>query len=187
MNNICKDKMYCDGKNSDTRVASQSAMAMIAKSLLTTLAPILTYTMNELVQYAPKVVSDGVESIFDMPKYKLPVIEMNLNEEHLLNAKSKFAEIKDKLHKEKIIKSTLELVIYTNSDEILALDSTIAEDWFVVSKVIKNAEEDSLGSFEIDGKLFEIYKASKNKCPRCWKYRALEINTLCKRCYEVVN
>ncbi|MGK0256556.1 MAG: isoleucyl-tRNA synthetase, partial [Arcobacteraceae bacterium] len=29
---ICKDKMYCDGKNSDTRVASQSAMAMIAKS-----------------------------------------------------------------------------------------------------------------------------------------------------------
>ncbi|MGK0256239.1 MAG: isoleucyl-tRNA synthetase, partial [Arcobacteraceae bacterium] len=121
------------------------------------------------------------------PKYKLPVIEMNLNEEHLLNAKSKFAEIKDKLNKEKIIKSTLELVIYTNSDEILALDSTIAEDWFVVSKVIKHTEEDALGSFEIDGKLFEIYKANKEKCPRCWKYRALEVDTLCKRCDEVVN
>ena len=81
--------MYCDGKNSDTRIASQSAMAMIAKAFLTTLAPVLTYTMNELVQHAPKVITDGVESIFDMPKYKLPEIELNLNEEHLLNAKSK--------------------------------------------------------------------------------------------------
>ena len=184
---ICKDKMYCDAKNSDTRIASQSTMAMIAKSLVTTLAPILTYTMNELIQHAPKVVTDGVESIFDMPKYKLPEIEMNLNEEHLLNAKSKFAEIKDRLNKEKIIKSTLELVIYTNSEEILALDSRIAEDWFVVSKVIKDKEDYTLGSFEIDEKLFEIYKASKEKCPRCWKYRALEVDALCKRCDEVVN
>ncbi|MGB3750134.1 MAG: isoleucine--tRNA ligase [Arcobacteraceae bacterium] len=184
---ICKDKMYCDGKNSTTRMASQSAMAMIAKTFLTTLAPVLTYTMNELVQYAPKVITDGVDSIFDMPKYKLPEIELSLNEEHLLNAKSKFAEIKDKLNKDKVIKSTLELVIYTNSEEILALDSTIAEDWFVVSKVIKHKEDNALGSFEVDGKLFEVYNASKHKCPRCWKYRADDEDALCKRCDEVVN
>ena len=134
--------MYCDGKNSDTRIASQSAMAMIAKAFLTTLAPILTYTMDELVQYAPAVITDGKTSIFDIEKYRLPEIELNLNEEHLLNAKSKFAEIKDKLNKEKVIKSTrLELVLYTNSEEILALNSTIAEDWFVVSKIVTIQEE----------------------------------------------
>jgi len=184
---ICKDKMYCDGKNSETRIASQSAMAMIAKTFLTTLAPILTYTMNELVQHAPKVITDGHESIFDMPKYKLPEITLALNEEHLLNAKSKFAEIKDKLNKEKIIKSTLELVVYTNSEDILNLNSTIAEDWFVVSKLVTTKEEASLGSFEIDGKEFEVYKASEHKCPRCWKFRSTEIDTLCQRCDEVVN
>ena len=184
---ICKDKMYCDGKNSDTRIASQSAMAMIAKAFITTLAPILTYTMNELVQYAPKVITDGVESIFDMPKYRLPEVEVNLNEEHLLNAKSKFAEIKDKLNKDKVIKSTLELVIYTNSEEILALDATIAEDWFVVSKVVSTKEENILGSFEVDGKEFEVYQASSEKCPRCWKFRATKEDALCPRCNEVVN
>ncbi|MEA3512327.1 MAG: isoleucine--tRNA ligase [Campylobacterota bacterium] len=184
---VCKDKMYCDGKNSDTRVASQSAMAMIARAFLTTLAPILTYTMDELIKYAPKVISDGYESIFDMPKYILPEVKSELNEEYLLNAKSKFAEIKDKLNKDKVIKSTLELVIYTNSEEILALDSTVAEDWFVVSKVIKHTEDDCLGSFEVDGKNFEIYKASKEKCPRCWKYRAKDENSLCSRCDSVVN
>ena len=184
---ICKDKMYCDGKNSDTRIASQSAMAMIAKAFLTTLAPILTYTMDELVQYAPAVITDGKTTIFDIEKYKLPEIELNLNEEHLLNAKSKFAEIKDKLNKEKVIKSTLELVVYTNSEEILALDSTIAEDWFVVSKIITTQEENSLGSFEVDGKQFDIYKASEHKCPRCWKFRATQEDALCQRCDEVVN
>jgi len=184
---ICKDKMYCDGKNSDTRMASQSAMAMIAKAFLTTLAPILTYTMNELVQHAPKVITNGVDSIFDMAKYKLPEVEVSLNEEHLLNAKSKFAEIKDKLNKDKVIKSTLELVIYTDSEEVLALDSTIAEDWFVVSKVIKHKEDNVLGSFEVDGKSFEVYNANKHKCPRCWKYRSSQEDTLCKRCDEVVN
>ncbi|RLA77724.1 MAG: hypothetical protein DRG78_16715 [Epsilonproteobacteria bacterium] len=184
---ICKDKMYCDGKNSPTRIASQSAMAMIAKAFITTVAPILTYTMNELIEHAPKVITDGVESIFDMPKYVIPEITLDINEEHLLNAKSKFAEIKDKLNKEKIIKSTLELVIYTNSETILELDSTIAEDWFVVSKVMKSSEEGALASFEVDGKAFEVYKGSKEKCPRCWKFRAKEENALCPRCEEVVN
>jgi isoleucyl-tRNA synthetase len=184
---ICKDKMYCDGKNSDTRIASQSAMAMIAKAFLTTLAPILTYTMNELVEYAPTVVTDGKTSIFDIDKYVIPEIELNLNEEHLLNAKSKFAEIKDKLNKEKVIKSTLELVLYTNSEEILALNTTIAEDWFVVSKIITKHEENSLGNFEVDGKQFDIYRASEHKCPRCWKFRADKEDALCQRCDEVVN
>ncbi|MEA2019809.1 MAG: isoleucine--tRNA ligase [Campylobacterota bacterium] len=184
---ICKDKIYCDGKNSDTRIASQSAMAMIAKAFLTTLAPILTYTMDELVKHAPKVITNGVESIFDMEKYVIPKIELELNEEHLLNAKSKFAEIKDKLNKEKIIKSTLELVIYTNSEDILALDSTVAEDWFVVSKVMKSKEEGAIGSFEVDGKQFEVYHGNKAKCPRCWKFRAKDEESLCSRCNEVVN
>ncbi|MEA2049202.1 MAG: isoleucine--tRNA ligase [Campylobacterota bacterium] len=184
---ICKDKMYCDGKNSDARVASQSAMAMIAKAFLTTLAPILTYTMDELVQHASKVITDGCDSIFDMTKYKLPEIELNLNEDHLLNAKSKFAEIKDKLNKEKVIKSTLELVIYTNSEDILSLDSTIAEDWFVVSKIVSTNQSESLGSFEVDGKTFEVYKAQEHKCPRCWKFRAEEEEQLCSRCDSVVN
>jgi isoleucyl-tRNA synthetase len=162
-------------------------MAMIAKSFLTTLAPILTYTMDELVKHAPKVITNGAESIFDMEKYVIPEIKLDLNEEHLLNAKSKFAEIKDKLNKEKVIKSTLELVIYTNSEVILALDSTVAEDWFVVSKVMKNSEEGAIGSFEVDGKQFEVYHGSKEKCPRCWKFRAKEVNSLCSRCNEVVN
>jgi isoleucyl-tRNA synthetase len=183
---ISKDKMYCDAKNSKTRLATQSAMAMIAKAFITNLAPVLTYTMDELVQHAPEVICEGAKTIFDMPKYFIPKIELDLNEEHLINAKNKFAEIKDRLNKEKVIKSTLELVIYTDSKDILALDSTVAEDWFVVSKVIKHQEDDLIDSFEVDGAKFEVYHAAKSKCPRCWKYRSKDENSLCPRCSEVI-
>ena len=184
---VCKDKMYCDAKDSFTRVASASAMAMIARAFITMLAPVLTYTMDELVQHAPAVIKGDVEDIFDMPKYYLPEVESKLNEEHLLEAKSKFAEIKDKLNKDKTVKSTLELVIYTNSKDILSLDSTIAEDWFVVSKVVTNKQTEVVDSFEVDGFEFEVYKAQDHKCPRCWKYRASSEDSLCQRCAEVVN
>ena len=59
--------------------------------------------------------------------------------------------------------------------------------WFVVSKIVQTKEENSLGSFEVDGKTFEIYNASEHKCPRCWKFRASEEDALCQRCDEVVN
>jgi len=184
---ICKDKMYCDGKDSTTRLASATAMAMIAKAFITTLAPVLTYTMDELIEYAPEIITGGVKNIFEMEKYYIPKVESKLNEEHLLEAKSKFAEIKDKLNKDKTIKSTLELIIYTNSEELLALDSTIAEDWFVVSNIVNEKQTDAIDSFEVDGKEFIVYKATDAKCPRCWKFKSSDEESLCGRCESVVN
>ena len=67
------------------------------------------------------------------------------------------------------------------------MDSTLAEDWFVVSKIISDKQEDNLGYFEVDGKTFEVYKASEHKCPRCWKFRASTEEALCERCDGVVN
>jgi isoleucyl-tRNA synthetase len=184
---ICKDKLYCDAKDSVERRSSQSAMAMIAKALIGTLAPILTYTMNELLAFAPKVITNGITDIFDYKKFKMPEVKFDLNEAHLLEAKEKFNESIEGLKKDKTIKSTLELVIYTNSEEFDKLIHTEAEDWFVVSKVIHHTEDDKLASFEVDGKKFEVYNAMKSKCPRCWKYRAKNEESLCPRCESVVN
>ena len=78
--------------------------------------------------------------IFDYKKVELPVVESKLNEQVLLNAKEKFSEAIDTLKKEKIIKSTLELSIYTNSEDILALEQVESEDWFLVSKITDKKE-----------------------------------------------
>jgi isoleucyl-tRNA synthetase len=184
---VCKDKLYCDSKDGIQRRASQSAMAMISKALIGILAPILTYTMDELLGYAPDFISNGAEDIFDFKKYVLPEVQSDINSQLLLQAKEKFNESIETLKKDKIIKSTLELVIYTDCSDILNLTSTEAEDLFIVSKVIKHQEDNILASFEIENAKFEVYNASKAKCPRCWKYRSVDEESLCKRCDDTVN
>ncbi|VAY87181.1 Isoleucyl-tRNA synthetase [hydrothermal vent metagenome] len=184
---ICKDKLYCDTKDGIERRSSQSAMTMIAKSLIGILAPILTYTMNEILTFAPTVITNGTTDIFDYKKFKIPNVSFDANETYLLEAKEKFNESIEGLKKNKTIKSTLELVIYTNSLEFNKLTSTEAEDWFVVSRVVYHTEENKLASFEINADTFEIYNASKAKCPRCWKFASQDEKSICPRCESVVN
>jgi isoleucyl-tRNA synthetase len=184
---VCKDKLYCDNENGVERRASQSAMAMIAKALIGTLAPILTYTMDELLEYAPEFIKGDAKDIYDFKKYTLPEVESTFNAEFLLEAKEKFNEAIEGLKKDKTIKSTLELVIATDAPEILNLDSTIAEDWFIVSKVSNNFEDNAVVSFEIDGKECKVYMASDAKCPRCWKFKSENEESVCSRCDSVVN
>ncbi len=183
---ICKDRLYCDDKNDVHRTAAQSAMALIAKKLLVILAPILTYTVDELLEYAPAILKDDINDVFDLNKFDFPEVESKLNEEYLIKVKEKFSESVDKLKKDKIIKSTLELDIYTNSDDVLSLDAIEAEDWFLVSTILDAKQEEALISFEIDGKLFEAYKAKNAKCPRCWKFKSQSEDELCPRCDEVI-
>ena len=106
----------------------------------------------------------------------------------MTKAREGFGSIVDGLKKEKIIKSTLELVIYTESKVTLNIDKTDAEDWFVVSGVYEDkVEEEILGSFKVDEDTFTIAKATAHKCPRCWKFQAEQEDTTCKRCEEVVS
>jgi len=184
---VCKDKLYCDDKNSKERRASQSVMAMITKALIGTLAPILTYTMNEVIANGAKVVTNGIEDIFDFEKYTIPEVSSTINAEFLLEAKEKFNESIEQLKKDKTIKSTLELVIYSTNKELDKLTSTEAEDWFVVSKIIHHKEDEVVASFVVEDETFEVYKGAKAKCPRCWKYRSKDEESLCHRCDSVVN
>ncbi|MBI3873625.1 MAG: class I tRNA ligase family protein, partial [Arcobacter sp.] len=184
---ICKDKLYCDGKNSLERRASQSAMAMISMALIGTLAPILTYTMDELLSFAPDFIKNGAKDIFDYKKYVLPTIESSINESFLFEAKEKFNESIENLKKDKIIKSALELEIYTDSSDILALSKIDVEDLFLVSGMLKEPLENMIVSFKVGDAKFEVYKATKSKCPRCWKYCSNSEDELCDRCHKVVN
>ena len=184
---VCKARLYCDAKEDIHRRASQSAMALIAKALLGLIAPVLTYTADEIVEHAPKVLKGDAKDIFDFMIEHLPNIKSDFNEEFLLEARSKFNELVARLKKEKIIKSSLELVIQTDAKEVLSLPATEREDWFIVSGVDETLEGENLGSFEVEGKTFKVKRGLLYKCPRCWKYKAKCEECLCKRCQKVIN
>ncbi len=185
---MTKDNLYCNAQDSKRRRASQSAMAQITRTLLLIMAPVLTYTTDEIVGHAPKVIKGDVESIFDLVYTPLSAGETAFDADYMTKAREGFGSVVDGLKKEKTIKSTLELVIYTESKTALDMEATDAEDWFVVSGVFEDkTEEEILGSFKVDDDTFSIAKATAHKCPRCWKFQAEQEECTCKRCEDVVS
>lgn len=177
---ITKDRLYCNAKNDQKRRSAQTTMAYILKSLLPLVAPVLTYTVDEVLEHAPKILINKNEDVFDISYEKLPSVSYDLSK--ALLAREKFFEIVDELKKSGKIKSTLELALEA---EFLNLTGVDAEDLFNVSEIINISLDEELARFNIEDKQFVLWRSKALKCPRCWKFKAKE--NLCQRCEEVLN
>jgi len=182
---VCKDRLYCEPLNSEKRRNSQSTMAIIAKELISLLAPVLTYTMDEAVEHAPAVIKEDAKDVFDFVYTPLTAVENPIDDE-ILEIRKRFFEIVDRLKKEKVIKDTLELAIETNYDKLLVDEMA---DFFVVSLISDKIEGDVLDEFHISDEQFvvKIKRSPLYKCPRCWRYLAESEGELCTRCKEAIN
>ena len=161
-------------------------MYLIAKSMLALVAPVLTYTADEVIEHAPEIFKRDFEDVFDLEYQPLPEVESSLNSELLIKARENFFEAIDKLKKDKVIKTTLELAI-VGDYSIFGVDvQKDLEDWFGVSEFVNSSDSQELAKFEVDGYEFKIVKASGAKCPRCWRYTSEAEDKLCSRCSEVL-
>ena len=184
---ICKDRLYCDAPDEPRRRSAQSAIALITRALLPLIAPTLTYTIDEVMQFAPRIIKEGKEDVFDLIYKQVEFDDFLEFDEILIKSREKFFELIDALKKDKIIKSTLELVLQTSSNEILSNDILGVADWFMVSDVDTLQSEEALAEFKINDEIFRLVKSSKHKCPRCWKFNAKEPDELCPRCAKVMH
>nr|WP_314793317.1 isoleucine--tRNA ligase [uncultured Campylobacter sp.] len=184
---ICKDRLYCDAPDEPRRRSAQSAIALITRALLPLIAPTLTYTIDEVMEFAPQIIKEGKQDAFDLIYKQVEFDDFLEFDEILIRSREKFFELIDALKKDKIIKSTLELVLQTSSNEILSNDILGVADWFMVSDVDTLQSEEALAEFKINDEIFRLVKSSKHKCPRCWKFNAKESDELCPRCAKVMH
>ena len=184
---ICKDRLYCDAPDEPRRRSAQSAIALITRALLPLIAPTLTYTIDEVMQFAPQIIKEGKQDAFDLIYKPIEFDDFLEFDEILIKSREKFFELIDALKKDKIIKSTLELVLQTSSNEILSNDILGVADWFMVSDVDTLQSEEALAEFKINDEIFRLVKSSKHKCPRCWKFNAKQPDELCPRCAKVMH
>ena len=182
---ICKDRLYCDARDSDARRSAQSAMALITRALLPLIAPTLTYTADEAMDYAPGIIKNGAADAFDL-EYAPLDFEFNVDDELLVASREKFFELIDVLKKDKKIKSTLELVLQTSSNLILSEDINEISDWYMVSDVQSLDGSDSLAEFDVGNDKFKLVLSMRHKCPRCWKFAAKHDGETCPRCEKVL-
>jgi len=183
---ITKDRLYCEDKNDPVRRATQSAMAHIAKAMLGLVAPVLTYTADEILEYAPAIFKGDMENVFDLLYVEVPKVKEGFDDKILLEAREKFSEAVDKLKKEKLMKSTLEVEIAGDMSQFAINDSKDLEDWFVVSAMSSSSQGEQVASFEVNGSTYTVHKASASKCPRCWRFTSSSDECTCERCSKVV-
>ncbi len=181
---LTKDILYCDGKDSKARVGIQSALCIIAQKLFAFFAPVLTYTINEAIECANPALKGDLQSVFDC-KYDDAFESYALSADFalLLKIRESFGIEIDKLKKDKVIKSALELEISVESSA--KIDSEILANLLIVSGA-KERVENPLFSIEIDGVSVKIAKATAYKCERCWRYLAQSEGAICERCEKVV-
>lgn len=177
---LCKDSLYCDKVGSKGREASVSVMAIITREMLYAIAPILTYTANEALGYASEAITEGaIKEVFSLKRSPYRY-EVNEDFTELLEIKNAFESTLNALKQEGKIKSSLELVI-AGEYEFEALDV-----WLIVSESLRESSSEKVAEFSVNGKVFSLHKASKAKCPRCWRYLSVDENTPCERCAEVL-
>lgn len=200
---ILKDRLYTDGKNSAARRSAQSVMFYILRSMTQLMAPIISFTADEIWKHIPEFSGKSDSVHLD----RFPDVDESLMDDELaakwksLEAvRNEISVALEKKRVEKLIGNSLEaeVLLYATGSLYNFLkdnESQLAAIFIVSSaKVEEGPEPDSITCFEPE-KLKElkvlIRRASGKKCERCWNYRNsvgddAEHGDLCSRCSSVI-
>lgn len=198
---IVKDRLYCDAKKSLSRRAVQTALFLILDSLIKIIAPIVSFTAEEVWSLMPHRDEDDCDSVFFNEMNH--EIELKLDEDFLRrwSAIEKVADAVKKVleieRENKKIGSSLEskLIIFCESDEAHDLISAFSvvdlKALFLVSGVEIRKQAGGEHNFKNLGISLSVQQPDGNKCERCWGYdesvgKNSKYETLCERCAEVV-
>jgi isoleucyl-tRNA synthetase len=193
---VSKDRLYTFAATSRERRSAQTAMFMMADGLTRLLAPILSYTADELWRYLPGRDGESVHTS-DFPSAD----ELKaLHNPAVLERWSRLTALRERvvaqiepLRKDKQIGSSLQAkVVLTAGDGDLAFLEAYASQLpmlFIVSEVELRASNGS--SEPRSDTQVEIERATGVKCERCWRYVPAvshdpEWAGLCERCQQAM-
>jgi isoleucyl-tRNA synthetase len=178
---ITKDRVYTTGKKSLPRRSAQTAMFYIAEALSRWLAPILSFTAEEIWRYMPGARSESVffNTFFEFPKEltQQPTIDWT----SILEVRSAIARELEKLRNAGSIGAPLdaEVDVYTKGPLLETLQSFGEELRFVFitsAARVHSADSrpgDAVAAAEGEGNTtwLAVKPTSAVKCVRCWHKR----------------
>ena len=196
---VCKDRLYAEHADSSERRSCQSAMWIILGTLTRMLAPVLSFTSEEIWQEMRKIDPTLPESVFlsSWPEIEDRILQesVDLKWEKILSVRGGICRALEAARASGIIGHSLDAEIDLLSEEenrgsLALLDE---KDWAALAIVssfrIVNSSTDNGFSWkdEETGIDFVIRKAPGEKCPRCWK-RSVDVSgeSVCPRCLAVL-
>ncbi len=197
---ICKDRLYCEATTGASRRGAQTVLWMIGDALTRLMAPILSFTAEEVWGYLPGGAARGSVFVADLPSvdvtWQLPSTDVAAWERRWA-IRELATKALETARQEKIIGNalgaTLTIAADTTVRALLDASGVSSPDFFLVSSVNYGAVSGTYQaqSESLPGIAVSVAAATGTKCERCWKLSAdvgahAAHPTLCERCAIVV-
>jgi isoleucyl-tRNA synthetase len=198
---VIKDRLYTYAPNSPGRRSAQTAVWRICEAMVRLLAPILTFTCEEVWQHLPKIAGRGesvhlakfpdAQDVFASPTIAQEDSQQSSDWTTLLLVREQVMKALEEERNSKRIGKSLEAqVLITAADPAYSVLKRYAADLrylFIVSQVtLQQSSGNGTGGVHV-----EVKKADGLKCERCWNYSThvgedRNYPTVCERCSAVL-
>jgi isoleucyl-tRNA synthetase len=198
---VLKDRLYTFAPNHPARRSAQTALWHIAETLTRLVAPILSFTADEVWQSLPKV--EGRETSVHLALFQdlddLGITNLRQIEEdwrRLLGIRAMAMKALEEGRNEKLIGKALEAsleILTTDLDEstrdlLMRYEASLPELMNVSAVTLKESSDNAMET--TTGILARV--ATGTKCERCWRYTRDVGNdsrypTVCLRCAEALD
>ncbi|MFL6301054.1 MAG: isoleucine--tRNA ligase [Terriglobales bacterium] len=195
---LLKDRLYTAAPNSRGRRSAQTALWRIGETLVRAMAPLMSYTADEIWQMMPQL-SARPESVHLSTFWKRnEVLGGEVGDDRGAVVRSEWAQLVatreavmlalEPLRRDKVIGSGLEaqveLLASGNLFTTLQKHAAGLRELFIVSRVKLTRAEAANGDSPLE---IRVAKADGTKCERCWTYstevgKDTEYPTVCERC-----
>jgi isoleucyl-tRNA synthetase len=188
---VLKDRLYADSADSRERRSAQTVLAATLAAMVRLVAPVLTFTSEEIWQFMPESARDGAVSVqlAGWPSVEVPAEEaarLRADFAVVLQVREAVTKsLEDARNSGAIGKSQEAAVSLRVPDPVAAVLGARPSlgDLFMVSSVEVSGGPDSV---EVD-----VSRAVGEKCPRCWNIRT-DVGSdarhpeVCARCADVL-
>lgn len=201
---VSKDRLYSESANSPRRRAVQTVLMNITDVLVRVMAPILSFTCDEVWEYYPQGMRLEPEHPFSVqlagwPERSdfVPTLPDKDASQHIYDIFESIMDVRDAVTKAlegardagTINKSQeADVALQVPQSLIQKLETIGTEalaDLFIVSQVKMSIRPDDSEEISV-----EITPSSLQKCERCWNYREIGVvegyPDICERCSEVM-
>jgi len=198
---ILKDRLYASPPDSLERRSAQTAMCAVLDVLVSALAPILVYTVQDVWSEAGVYLGGGESPhLRQWQDTRRDWFDSELEErwERLIAVREEVAREIERLRKAGEVGSSLEarVALYSEDAELRALLQRYASqlpEIFIVSEVtLEDAEpQGAVKGAELQALSLLVDRSTHPKCQRCWNLRAdvganADYPDVCGRCASVM-
>ncbi len=196
---VLKDRLYCSAKDTKEYASAVTALWHVIELLVRELAPILSFTAEEIYSYLPEAMKTGETTVFalrpvDCSSWILPQDSRD-DWKTLQSLRGAVTRAIEPLRRDGAVGHALDTAatIYLDEARMAAVDRLGADlrEYCIVSQLtlapMTAKPADLPGDPELEGVAVAVAKAEGEKCPRCWIY-STEIGAdpahpdVCPRC-----